>query len=260
MKVGFFDSGIGGLTVLKTALDMIPEAEYIYYADSDNVPYGTKSKKEVKKYVFQAVEFLIACGIDALVIACNTATSIAVEALRAKYSIPIIAMEPAVKPAVEKVKQKKVLVTATPLTIKEDKFHNLVRTIGAKDIVDALALPELVNFAEEFIFDREIINSYLLDELAPYQLEEYGTLVLGCTHFSFYKSFFKDVLPAGIEVIDGNYGTIKHLRNRLLDKGLIDKEKLTTKKQLSFYSAGEQKNNIANKYLDLLNKYNYSIN
>lgn len=256
MKVGFFDSGIGGITVLNTAIKMIPEADYIYYADTENVPYGTKSKKEVKSYVFKAVEFLIDCEIDALVIACNTATSIAVKALRSKYSVPIIGMEPAVKPAVERVKQKKVLVTATPLTIKEDKFHNLVKTIGATGIVDALALPKLVDFAEDFIFSKNIINSYLKEKLADYNLKEYGTLVLGCTHFSFYKSFFKELLPNNIEVIDGNYGTVRHLKNRLIEREIIVNKQRKGKGELTFYSNREKKNKILKKYLRILDKYN----
>ena len=120
MRIGFFDSGIGGLTVLSEALKRLPNHEYLYYADTQHAPYGPKPKEEVREYVFHAIDFLVDEGAEIIVIACNTATSIAVAELREKYSIPIIGMEPAVKPAIEHVanSSKRVLVTATPLTCK----------------------------------------------------------------------------------------------------------------------------------------------
>ena len=101
MKIGFFDSGIGGLTVLSEALKRLPHHDYLYYADTLHAPYGPKPKEEVRGYIFEAIEFLVRKGADIIVIACNTATSIAVNDLREKYQIPIIGMEPAVKPAIE---------------------------------------------------------------------------------------------------------------------------------------------------------------
>lgn len=147
MQVGFFDSGIGGLTVLYDSLRLLPELEYLYYADIENVPYGTKSKELVKEYIFTAVDFIIKQGVDALLLACNTATSIAVRELRSKYQIPIIGMEPAVKPAIRNTKEKRVLVLATPLTLKEDKYEDLVSRVDQNHIVDSLPLPGLVEFA-----------------------------------------------------------------------------------------------------------------
>ena len=125
MKIGFFDSGIGGLTVLSEALKRLPHHEYLYYADTEHAPYGKRPKEEVLMYVLEAVDFLVQQGAQMIVIACNTATSIAITTLREKYDIPIIGMEPAVKPAIECVSDgsKRVLVTATPLTLKEEKMH-----------------------------------------------------------------------------------------------------------------------------------------
>ena len=102
MKIGFFDSGIGGLTVLKEAIKILPNEDYIYYADTVNAPYGTKLRETVRKHIFTAVEFLSTLGVDILVIACNTATSVAANELRSNYFFPIVGMEPAVKPAIEK--------------------------------------------------------------------------------------------------------------------------------------------------------------
>ena len=121
MKIAFFDSGVGGLSVLQTAIQVLPPQQYIYFADSVNAPYGTKSKKEIKKLMFEAVDFLQTKNINALVVACNTATSAAIKDLRKQYDFPIIGMEPAVKPAIEKSKKKKIVLFATELTLKEKK-------------------------------------------------------------------------------------------------------------------------------------------
>jgi glutamate racemase len=129
MSIGVFDSGIGGLTVLKEAIKLMPHENYFYYADTKHVPYGTKPKDEVAGYIFDAVDFFARQGVEALVVACNTATSIAINDLRVKYSFPIIGMEPAVKPAVEKVDHRRVLVLATPITVKEKKLHDLVERL-----------------------------------------------------------------------------------------------------------------------------------
>lgn len=219
MQIGFFDSGIGGITVLYDTLKMLPNEDYIYYADTLNVPYGPKPKDEVKRYIFNAIEFIVGQGVKAIVIACNTATSVAIEELRAKYNIPIIGMEPAVKPAVEKNRNanKRVLVTATALTLKEEKLQNLITKLDNAHIVDLLPLPGLVQFAERFEFNEEVVMPYLEEQLLKYDLNNYETIVLGCTHFSFYKDIFRKILPADTDIIDGNIGTVKHLK-RILKK------------------------------------------
>jgi glutamate racemase len=250
MRIGFFDSGIGGVTVLKEALKILPDEEYIYYADTSNVPYGTKNKNEVRKYIFNAVDFLTSKGIDALVIACNTATSIAVKDLREKYDFPIIGMEPAVKPAIQKCGDKRVLVTATPLTIKEEKYRNLISRVDAEHIVDSLALPELVEYAERFIFEEDIIIPYLKNKLSHFNLNEYGTLVLGCTHFLFYKNYFKKIIPPEIDIVDGNRGTVRHLKNILQQNGLTGQK--NKQGSVLFYSSGKGEQNILDKYLRVL--------
>ena len=159
VRIGFFDSGIHGecKAVLHQALRFLPNEDYIFYADTLHVPYGEKPKEEVREYIFNAVDFMAKQGIKALVIACNTATSIAVDDLRKKYDFPILGIEPAVKPAVQSCEgnRKKVLVLATNLTLREEKFHNLVKSIDQHDIVECLPLPGLVQFAENFEFRRK---------------------------------------------------------------------------------------------------------
>ena len=212
--IAFFDSGIGGITVLHEALRLLPDEDYIYYADTLNAPYGTREKHEVKKLVSDAVDFIVQKEVKAVVIACNTATSAAVEDLRRTYSIPIIGMEPAVKPAVEKNGRahKRVIVTATPLTLKEEKLRNLIDRVDNEHIVDLLPLPDLVKFAERYEFSGEDVYAYIQEEFSSYDLQQYGTVVLGCTHFIYFKKMLTDILPSHIDIIDGNKGTVNNLK------------------------------------------------
>ncbi len=220
-KIGFLDSGFGGITVLSEALRQLPNENYIYYADIEHVPYGTKTKEEVREYVFQAVEFLVKQGIKALVVACNTATSIAVRELRGMYDFPILGMEPAVKPAVQNGNGKRVLVLATELTLREEKFHNLVQRVDQEHVVDYLPFPELVELAENTIFDYESVIPVIKNKLEGFNLENYKTFVLGCTHFPIYRDAFKQVLPPFIDIIDGSEGTIRYLKRLLEERQLI---------------------------------------
>ena len=217
MKIGIFDSGLGGLSVLNEALSKLSEHEFLYYADVKNVPYGQKSKDEILKFSFDAVKFLIENGANAVVVACNTATSVAIKELRVNLNIPIIGMEPAVKKAHDLSHNDalKTLVIATPVTVNGAKLKELIINLHAKDKTELLALPRLVNFAENGEFDTENVKSYLKEELAKFDLNKFGFLVLGCTHFNYFKDSLREILPPNISIIDGNEGTINRLISEL---------------------------------------------
>lgn len=219
---------------------MLPKEDYIYYADILHVPYGVKPKDEVRKYIFDAADFLVDKGVKALVIACNTATSIAIEDLRLKYNIPIIGMEPAVKPAVENNKDnnKRVLVTATPLTLKEERLRNLIDKLDNEHIVDSLPLQGLVEFSEKLEFNEEIVLPYLKEQLHGYDLKRYETVVLGCTHFSFYKDMFRKLFTPNVNIIDGNIGTVKHLKRMLKKYNLLN----DGSGEITYYNTGKEVN------------------
>jgi len=232
--IGVFDSGIGGLTVLKKIIEILPNEKYIYYADTDNVPYGTKPKEEVKEYINNAVEFLISKNVKAIVVACNTATSIAVKELREKYSIPIIGIEPAAKPAVENRGDKKVLIMATPTTIKEEKLKYLLESLNAEEYVDLIAMPKLVEFAENKEFESDDVKAYIQEQLEEYNLENYSELVLGCTHFPFFKNVLGKVFPETTQIIDGSKGVANRLKNILEENDLLGNNKL----EIEYYYSG----------------------
>ncbi len=214
MKLAFFDSGMGGLSVLHHAMKILPSEEFIFFADEDNVPYGTKSPEEVLRFVDEAFQFLIAQGVGAIVVACNTATSVAVGAMRKKYSLPIIGMEPALKLALDTFPNRKVLVTATAITITGKKIHRLIERLDASDLAELRALPRLVEFAERQEFQSAAVEEYLRGELSAYAWEEFSSLVLGCTHFNYFKDTLRKILPAHVKILDGNAGTVNELIRR----------------------------------------------
>ncbi|WP_026505499.1 glutamate racemase [Butyrivibrio sp. NC3005] len=213
MKVGIFDSGTGGMSVLHEAYHLLgDDVSYIFYADLDHVPYGLKTTDQIIKYSKDIAEFLIKKGVDAIVVACNTATAAAIEVLRHDYDLPILGMEPAVKPAVEETElRKRILVMATPVTIREDKLAHLLERVDDYHRVDLLPMPNLVTFAENGEFDSENVESYILERLDNLNISDYQALVLGCTHFNYFKPSFRKIFGSCTLIIDGNAGTIRHL-------------------------------------------------
>ncbi len=233
-KIGFFDSGIGGISVLAYARRCLPSADYIYYADTDHVPYGTKTREEIIQYSDAAVQFLADQGVSAVVVACNTATSMAIGFLREKYSFPIIGMEPAVKPAALTHPKEKILVCATPVTIAGEKLQNLIdHYYPAEDHPDLAGLPGLVAFAESGIFDRETVCRYL--ETVIDCRKNYSAVVLGCTHFGYFRDSFRELL-GNVDMIDGTEGTVKRLTAVLEEAGIILSD--ATHGTTTFYQTG----------------------
>ena len=213
MYIAFFDSGLGGLNTLKQALADLPDEKYIYFGDTANVPYGLKSPAEVCRLMERTLNFLSAYDLKALVLACNTATSAAAPFLRAKYPFPVIGMEPAIKPAVEVCRQsgRRVLLLATVLTLKGEKIASLKDRVDTDNLVDGLAASELVELAESLNFDQDAAEDCLREKLAGYDLTGYGCVVLGCTHFNYYREAIARVFPDGTVIMDGNRGTVRRL-------------------------------------------------
>lgn len=216
------------------AMKILPYEEFIFFADEDHVPYGTKTREEVLKFTDSAFEFLMSRDVKAIVVACNTATSVAVRAMRAKYSVPIIGMEPAVKKALE-LTSKKVLVIATPITVHGEKMHRLLDRFDSDNRAELLALPRLVDFAEHLEFDSPSVKKYLQENFARYDLEKFGALVLGCTHFNYFKNILREILPAQIKFVDGNDGTINELIRQLGTNLIIGGSDSKKNSQLEVY-------------------------
>lgn len=220
--IAVFDSGVGGVSVLRELIKIMPSEDYIYMGDSKNAPYGTRPKEEVRKLTIACAENLFSQGAKGLVVACNTATSAAVRVLRETYpQIPIVGIEPAVKPAVLCMEYPRVLVLATPMTIREEKFHHLMERYENEAEIIPLPCPGLMDFIERGDLDGEDLHSYLKDLLYSYSDNQVDAAVLGCTHYPFVKRQIQRVLGDRVKIFDGGEGTAREMRRRLGEKGLL---------------------------------------
>lgn len=221
--IAVFDSGVGGISVLKELVKIMPNEDYIYYGDSKNAPYGMKDKETVKELTIKAAEYLFSQGAKGLVVACNTATSAAVRALREMYpEIPIVGIEPAIKPAVTRKPNSRVLAMATPMTIREEKFQNLMAKYAdqAAEIIP-LPCPGLMDYVERGDLTSEEFRRYLEELLFAHRIHPVDSVVLGCTHYPFAKDMIKDILGPDVEVYDGGEGTAREMRRRLAEADLL---------------------------------------
>ena len=216
--IGVFDSGQGGLTVLSRLVDLIPNEDYVFYGDSANAPYGVKSKEEVYQLAKRVVDELIdKHQVKAVMIACNTATSAAADRLRREYSLPIIGIEPAVKPAAEENPGRQVVAMASPLTLEQDKFNQLVAECTEPGQVVKVPAPKLVELIEKGQTDSPAIYQYLEELLAPYVGKAAG-VVLGCTHFPFAKQAIQEILGPQAKVYDGAIGAAAEVKRQLASR------------------------------------------
>ncbi len=217
--VGVFDSGVGGLSVLRELRSLLPGEDFLFYGDNANAPYGERSEAEIVKLTLAAVDVLLRKNIKALVIACNTATSAAAPLLRERLPIPVVGMEPALKPAQALRHGGKILVMATPATLSLPKFVGLMKLYGEG------AAPVPVRGLVERIQAGEIsgpaLEDFLRDLFRPYVAEPVDAAVLGCTHYIFARGAIQNALGADVELVDGNAGTARQLERLLAQSGLL---------------------------------------
>ena len=213
--IAVFDSGLGGISVLRELKSLMPNERYLYFGDSANAPYGTRSLEDVRALTLRNIGMLYERGIKAAVIACNTATSAAVAALRDRFrDIPVIGMEPALKPAALAHSGGTVLVLATPLTLREEKFSHLMEHYRDGVRIVPLACPELVEFVERGELESEALSCYLHEKLDCYR-EAADAAVLGCTHFPFLRAAIRQVLGDQVALYDGGQGTARQTQRQL---------------------------------------------
>ena len=222
LPVAVRDSGVGGISVLRELLRIMPEEDYLYFGDSANAPYGTKTKDEVLEITRKNLDILKERGIKSLVIACNTATSAAARRLRTENpDLPIIGIEPAVKPASMICENPRVLVMATPLTLREEKFLSLVDRFSDSAEFISLPCPSLVELIEAGETDSREIDDYLSRLFEPYKSLRIDAIVLGCTHYPHVKHIIKRHFPDQVKIIDGGEGTARQTKRRLQELSLL---------------------------------------
>lgn len=220
--IAVFDSGVGGISVLRELVKIMPQEDYIYFGDSKNAPYGMKDQETVRRLTINCAEQLFEQGAKGLVVACNTATSAAVRVLREMYPyIPIVGIEPAVKPAVFFMDHPRVLVMATPMTIHAEKFHNLMKRYEQDAEIIPLPCPGLMDFVERGDLDGEDLHKYLNELLYSYRDHKVDAAVLGCTHYPFARAQIQNVLGSFVRIFDGGEGTAREMKRRLSESGLL---------------------------------------
>ncbi|MBR6917305.1 MAG: glutamate racemase [Clostridia bacterium] len=224
LPIAVFDSGLGGISVLRRICGVLPEEKYIYFGDSANAPYGEKSPEWILERCRAITESFIRRGVKAIVVACNTATGVAAKALRAEYpDIPIIGLEPALKPAVESERPGAVIVMATPVTLESEKFKALLSRFKEEREIILMPAPRLVSFVENGIYEGDEIESYIAKLIEPYSGADIASVVLGCTHFPFLKKSIEKVV-GDVDLYDGAFGTAKETLRRLTELDLLSRD------------------------------------
>ena len=218
--IGVFDSGVGGISVLRELIKQLPGEDFLYFGDSANAPYGEKTTEQVRSLCLHNIGYLCEQGVKAIVVACNTATSAAIEEIRNQcQGMPVIGVEPAIKPAASSGIHKKVLVMATPVTLKLEKYRMLQQSLDGLAEFIPVECAGLAARIEKGNLDAPDMMELLYGYIGCFK-GKVDSAVLGCTHYPFIKRQILTVL-GDIPLYDGAAGTAKELRRRLKENGLL---------------------------------------
>ncbi len=235
--IGVFDSGVGGLSVLRCMREELPCENFLYVADSGFAPYGDKPAQYIEARAFAVTSFLKAQDAKAIVLACNTATAVAVAKLRSAFDIPIIGMEPGVKPAIAASQCKIVGIMATTETLKSEKFSLLVKRFGSECAIITQPCPGLAEQVERFDI-RSKKTLHLLEKYVGAIVDKgVDIIVLGCTHYLFLARIIQEIAGEGVKVIDTGVAVAREVRRRLEAAGILSDQSNTGVE--SFWSSGE---------------------
>ena len=221
LPIGIFDSGVGGLTVYRALHERLPDEHFVYLGDTARVPYGTKSLSTVERYAIENAKFLETRGIKLLVVACNTASALALPAIRNAVKVPVIGViSPGARAAVEAAAGKKVGVIATEATVKSGAYANAISRIAPMTEVTELACPLFVPLAEEGWADTDVARAVAQEYLAEFKNREIGALVLGCTHYPILRELIAEVVGANVSLIDSGEAAAREVQTLLESREL----------------------------------------
>ncbi len=220
--IGFFDSGVGGTSIWKEAVQLLPNEDTIYLADSRNAPYGEKPAEEIVALSIKNCEKLLSMGCKIIVVACNTATTNAISRLREKYYIPIIGIEPAIKPAALKSKTKFIGILATKGTLSSALFSKTSELYTQNITVIEVIGEGLVAIVEQGAHESPETETWLRNLLKPMLMADIDYLVLGCSHFPYLMPVLKKIFPSKVSIIDSGEAVARQTKNVLERKGLIN--------------------------------------
>ena len=248
LPIAVFDSGMGGISVLRELIRLMPEENYLYFGDSANAPYGTRTTQEVKVLTKNAAAMLYERGIKALVVACNTATAAAIADIREEYpNLIVVGIEPALKMATDRFPSGHVGIMATLVTLREEKLEHLVGRFP--DVtVERIPAPGLVELVEQGKAESEETEALLQSILNPY-MGQLDAIVLGCTHYPFVRNVVRKVLGETVQILDGGEGTARQTKRLLGEQGLLRSGTGSLKVE---NSSGRQE--LLDRSIELLNK------
>ena len=234
LPIGIFDSGVGGLTVYKALHERLPNERFVYLGDTARVPYGTKSLATVERYAVENSRFLEAHGIKLLVVACNTASALALPAIRKAIKVPVIGViEPGSRAAVDIAKSANIGVIATEATVQSHAYAKAIAAMGATGLVIERACPLFVALAEEGWADSDVARTVARDYLSEFTGKTLGALVLGCTHYPILRDVISETVGREVELIDSGAATARDVES------LLDSSDLTHEDALGLYQERE---------------------
>lgn len=251
--IGFIDSGVGGLTVVKEALKQLPNENILYVGDTARCPYGPRPAEQVIAYTWEMTNYLVEKGIKMLVIACNTATAVALEEIKATLSIPVIGVIlPGTRAAVKQTKNQRVGVIGTIGTVKSAAYETALLDKAPELTVTSLACPKFVSVVESKEYRSSVAKKIVAQTLAPLELKGIDTLILGCTHYPLLRPIIQNVMGDKVMLIDSGAETIGEV-SMLLDYFEISNSPQNGRTLCRFYTTGSAKmfHEIARDWLGL---------
>ena len=219
--IGVFDSGLGGLSVVRQVRLELPRESIVYAADSRYCPYGERPVDQIRERSTAMVEYLVLSGAKIVIAACNTASAAAIDVLRERFDVPIVAMEPAVKPAVALTRTGKIAVLATPSTARSSRLRDLIARYGTGLDIRAVGMPGLADSVERGDFDspetRRLLTPYVSAQVA----DGVDVIVLGCTHYPFAEAAVRDIAGPGVRIVESGNAVARRARDVLMRGGLL---------------------------------------
>lgn len=244
--IGLFDSGIGGISILEKLKQLLPNENFIYLADNQNCPYGSKSKKEIISLSKKNCEKLIELNCKIIIIACNTSTTNSIKKLREIIAIPIIGIEPGLKPAIHYTKTKNIGILATEKTLGSKLFFETLNQNRIDDIhIHEQIGYELVNLIEEDSHSKQNLQKILEKYLVPMINKKIDCLLLGCTHYNHIKDIIEEIIPVDIKIVDTIAPVNKRVLNILKSNNILNKS--TNKRTIKIFYNGKK---LSSNYLD----------
>jgi glutamate racemase len=252
--IGFIDSGVGGLTVVKEAMRQLPNESIYYVGDTARCPYGPRPKEQILEFTWQMTHFLLSKDIKMLVIACNTATAAALEDIKKKLAIPVIGVIlPGSRAAIKSTRNNQIGIIGTEGTVNSNQYKKMIRSKDTKSSVTSLACPKFVSLVESNAYNSAIAKKVVSETLRPLKHKDLDTLILGCTHYPLLRPIIQNVMGDGVKLIDSGAETISEVSTLLDYFNLAVDSRDNEETKYNFYTTGSVQlfESIASQWLEI---------